>query len=171
MTFELHGVGRGQDSEQRDSRVDESWHLTVSRSDWIERLSRSGARDILLVEVPLPFRREDGRSSAAALREAEKRYGYGDYRGCVQACRDAVQELGEEKYGTKSWSDDALKQLGNGPRGMDKEERQRAFWAAVRHYTHLAHHSEGEGGERNYSRAEAQMMLVVRATIARSIVE
>ena len=42
---------------------------------------------------------------------------------------------------------------------MTKPQREEAVYAAARHYTNLAHHARGDGGETSYTRAEAEFIL------------
>jgi hypothetical protein len=48
---------------------------------------------------------------------------------------------------------------------MTGGEREAALWAAARHYAHLAHHGPSDGGVSQYSRAEAQLVLMSMITV------
>ena len=54
LHFELDVMGVGTD-RRGSSPMQEVLHRDVPRSEWIEKLRASNARDILLLEVPLPF--------------------------------------------------------------------------------------------------------------------
>ena len=47
---------------------------------------------------------------------------------------------------------------------MSKSERKEAMLGTLRHYTHQAHHGQSEGGETNYSRADAQHVFAMVAS-------
>ena len=54
---------------------------------------------------------------------------------------------------------DAESSCGRQAGAMTKAERQEAVYAALRHYTHPAHHASDDGAEYSYSRAEAEFTL------------
>ena len=142
-------------------------HCHVPRSDWIEKLRTAKARDILLIEVPLPFPEQSGRRRNVTdeLRRAEDRFCNGDYHACVSACRVIVEELGCQLFDSADWDGSALGRLSSkNRRDMSKSERHAAILGTLRHYTNQAHHGQSEGGEINYSRADAQHVLTLVAS-------
>ena len=117
--------------------------------------------------MPLPFPERSDRWSKISdeLRRAEARLRNGDYHACVSACRVIVQELGCEIFDRTDWAGPSLNRLSSKDRReMSKSEREGAMLGALRHYTHQAHHGQGEGGEINYSRADAQHVLTLVAS-------
>ena len=166
FAFLASGTGADEDGEQH---VQGDWRVGVSRSDWIEQLRSAGARNVMLLEVPLPLGGDSGhwQDFETALRRAEELYRSGDYHGCIGACRTAVEELGLRRYGNGRWADKALDRLASSDRKkMSKDEREAALCAVLRHYTHQAHHGPGEGGVPAYARTEAQFVLSVTAAAA-----
>ena len=170
LEFELTLAGRVSGAGQHID-IGVTLRHREARSDWIERLRNTGASDVLLIEVPMPLGDSSGQwdDVEAQLRRAEAQFRHGDYQGCVASCRTVVQEAGHLKYTHKRWSDRFLSRLANDRESMTREERERAMWSAVRHYTHQAHHAPGEGGVARYSRTEAQRVLVLAAVAAESI--
>lgn len=169
VAFDLLVSAVGTD-ESGDYPVQDEWHIHVPRSDWIKKLDSAGARNILLLEVPLPLLDvpEGWADIAKNLKAAEENFRNGDYHGCVAACRNALEELGHQRFGTKDWAKPLLDRFANNRLAMTQKEREEAIWAAVRHYAHLAHHGGSEGGVLHYSRAEAQLVLTMVATLAGS---
>ena len=167
LSFDLLASGTGTD-EHGEQHVQGHWHSRVSRSDWIQQLRIAGARNVVLLEVPIPFEGvTDGwKNVAAGLRRAEEQYRSGDYPSCISSCRTAMEELGMYKYGNRKWAKEALQRLGSRPREMSKEERAAALCAVLRHYTHQAHHGPSEGGVSAYTRADAQFVISVTAAAA-----
>lgn len=164
LTFELMMTGAGID-QNGAQQVQEEMRVTVSRSDWIRKLGDAGARDVLLLEVPLPLHppSEAWDAITASLRRAEQQYRGGDYHSCVGSCRTVIQELGHHRFGDEKWASAPLDRLATGRNGMSKAEREVSLWAVMRHYTHQAHHGVSEGGAAGYTRAEAQFVLTLTA--------
>ena len=167
LRFDLEVMGTGS-GPTGAGPVHDVLRCHVPRSGWIEKLRAAKARDILLLEVPLPFPEPSDRWTKVTeeLRRAEGRLRDGDYPGCVAACRVAVDELGCEAYGRAGWDKPILKALSSGSREMSKSERGGAMLAALRHYTHQAHHGRSEGGETEYSQADARHVLALTASFA-----
>ena len=168
LSFELLASGNGAD-ENGEQFVQGDWRVRVSRSDWIEQLRSAGARNVMLLEVPLPLGGDSDhwQEFETALGRAEELYRNGDYHGCIGACRTAAEELGLRRCGNGRWADRALDRLASADRKkMSKDEREAALYAVLRHYTHQAHHGPGEGGVPAYTRAEAQFVLSVTAAAA-----
>ena len=167
LDFEMVLAGRLDEGEDTYN-VTDTIHHREPRSNWIELLRQAGARDVLLIEVALPFhnRTDDAHGFWAELRRAEERFRHGDYQGCIAGCRAALEELGQRKYGTDEWAAKWLNRLASDRRSMSEAEREGAVWSAVRHYAHQAHHGETEGGVAAYSRCQAQWVLAATAAFA-----
>ena len=167
LRFDLEVTGTGS-GPTGAGPVHDVLHCHVPRSGWIEKLRAAKARDILLLEVPLPFPEPSDRwrKVSEELRRAEGRLRDGDYPGCVSACRTVVDELGCEAYGRAGWDKPFLEALSSGRREMSKSERGGAMLAALRHYTHQVHHGRSEGGETDYSQADARHVLTLAASFA-----
>ena len=167
LSFEFAASGTGFD-ENGEQYVLGDWRHRVSRSDWIGQLHTAGARDVLLLEVPIPIEgaADEWRSVAESLQRAEEQYRSGDYHSCIGSCRTAMEELGMYRHGDREWASKALGALASGStrNDMDKAAREAAVYAVLRHYTHQAHHGPSEGGVPAYTRAEAQ--FVISLTVA-----
>ena len=129
LDFELVLVGSLAEGDDIYN-VTDTIHHREARSDWIGHLRQAGARDVLLIEVQLPFHTKTDRLNGfgAELRRAEERFRHGDYQGCIAACRAAVEELGQRKYGTREWAANWLDRLASDRRGMSESEREGAVW-------------------------------------------
>ncbi|MDE0171919.1 MAG: hypothetical protein OYH76_13290 [Defluviicoccus sp.] len=161
LHFDLAIKGTGSNREEAGA-VDGALGCNVPRSEWTGKLREANARNILLLEVALPFPQssERWRQIADELLGAERRFRDGDYPACVAACRVVVDELGRQQFGAKNWAGPSLRRLSSDERDkMPKDERARAILSALRHYTHQAHHGQSDGGETGYSRADAQLIL------------
>lgn len=168
VTFELLVSGVGTDQNGDQSMQDE-WRIQVPRSDWLSKLRSAGARNILLLEVPLPLleRPEKWSEVTIYLQRAEKYFRDGDHGACVAACRTVLDELGHHKFGKRDWAAPFLDRLASDRTNMTADAREAALWAAVRHYAHLAHHGGSDGGVSHYTRSEAQLMLTMIASLVR----
>ena len=164
LVFELLASGIGTD-ENGDQHVQGDWRITVARSDWIKKLHDAGARNVMLLEIPLPLRSiaDEWQEIAAGLRRAEAQYHNGDYHSCIGSCRTVMQELGLYRYKEGGWASGFLERLASDRKEMTKSEREGALFAVLRHYTHQAHHGPSEGGVPVYARAEAQFVLSLTA--------
>ncbi|HEV2160670.1 MAG TPA: hypothetical protein VGR52_00315 [Stellaceae bacterium] len=166
VTFELQVSGVGTD-RNGDHSVHDQLLIDIARSDWLQKLRSAGARDVLLLEVPIPLvdRAKEWTSVANDLQRAETYFRDGDYRGCISQCRTALEEAGHQKFGAGDWAGSLLDRLANKRADMTAAEREAALWAAARHYAHLAHHSASDGGVSLYSRADAQLVLTMCASL------
>ena len=164
LTFELSFTGTAADHHGQQYLLGE-FSVRVPRSEWLETLRGSGARNAMVLEVPLPLDEQtsDNWSEVGSnLRSAEEEYGNGNYRGCIASCRIVIDALGGVR--DLKWSG-ALTRLAEDRNGtMTKAQREEVMYAALRHYAHLAHHASGDGGETSYTRAEAEFLL--SATVA-----
>ncbi len=122
----------------------------------------------MLLEVPLPIRERSKlwKNISEGLQSAEEQFRNGDYHACVSNCRMIIDELGQHKFKRKEWAGSSLSRLvSNQRKEMSKNEREDAILAALRHYTHLAHHVGSGADEINYSRADAQLVLTLVASL------
>ncbi len=162
LTLDLSLWGNAVD-HQGESHFHGECSIRVPRSEWLQKLRDARARNVMLLEVPLPL---DGVTDhweevASNLQRAEEYYRNGDYRGCISSCRIAIDELG--KLRDMNWTS-ALDRLATDRRkDMNKSQREEAMFAVLRHYTHMAHHATGDGGANDYTRAEARFVLCVTA--------
>ena len=164
LTFDLSLSGSATD-RHGPQYLGGNYPLRVPRSEWLQMLGNAGARNVLLLEVPLSVGREseDQTKLVSQLLQAEQRFRDGDYHGCINSCRTAIEEIAHHIYG-KSGLTAALKPLASSQReDMTKSERLKALYAVLRHYTHQAHHGPSEGGEVSYTRPEAQFVLSLTA--------
>lgn len=166
LVFELRVAGEGT-FEEHTQTIHDTLEKRVPRSDWVQSLKSANARNILLVEVPIPLGGQSKKWAgiAKSLVKAEDHFRLGHFHECVSACRNIVQDLGHKNFNKEDWSKAALDLLGSNRRNMTKNEREASIWGTIRHYTHQAHHSEGEGGEEIYSPAEARLILTLSAAL------
>jgi len=164
LTFELLAIGTGVD-KNGEHQIQDKWRIVEPRSEWIKKLHEAGARNVLLLEVPLPIGDvlEGWEDIASGLKRAEDQYRNGDYHSCIGSCRTVIQELGYFRYKIEEWAGEPLRRLSSDRKGMTKGEREAALWAVLRHYTHQAHHGPSEGGVPDYSRADAHFVLSLTA--------
>ena len=164
LTFELTFAGTGVD-RHGDQHLLCECSVSVPRSEWLQTLRNAKARNAILLEVPVPF--DDQMSDqwydvCTNIRSAEEEYRNGNYRGCVATCRVAIDGVG--KVQELKWSQSLSRLSNNHKEKMTKFQRVEAVFAALRHYSHMAHHTTADGGETYYSRAEAEFTLT--ATVA-----
>ena len=172
LKFEFHLSGEAFSSNDRHS-VQETMTYDAAQSGWLAELKKASYLNVLLLEVPMPPAEapENVSTAAALLSNAQRHFANGEYKSCVADCRTIIQELGSQIYDDENWSSGVLKKLGNGSRDMTKVDREKATFSAARHYAHLAHHGESEGGGVFYTRGEAQMVLRLAAAFASRVLE
>lgn len=166
VIFELLAAGVGWEQNVEQAMQDD-WRIQIPRSDWLEKLHSAKARDVLLLEVPIPSvdRPKEWESVTRELQRAEKQFRDGDYNPCVSSCRLVLDELGHLKFGPGDWAGPLPDRIAKDRGGMTGDEREAALWGAVRHYARLAHHGPSAGGVPHYSRQEAQLVLTMVATL------
>ena len=167
LRFELVVSGEGgvpTQTEKRDSIFD-TWSITVPRSRWTEQLRSAGALDILLIEVPMPVGDvpPEWRASAEHLKRAQRMFVEGNYSECVSRCRAVLDLVANHPITKQKWTE-ALKMLDKERELMSKEQREIAILAAVRNYTHLAHHPDDAPGSDQFLRSEAKLLLTLTAS-------
>jgi len=174
LTFIIKTKGEGS-SKGYTNAVRDEWKVEIPKSKWIDSLKNAKYMDILILEVPMLPKNlsEEWIDIRHDLEEAQRLFMNREYAACVSKCRGVIQETGHKRFGKQNWHNPMLNLIGKNSRSvkedknrdnMDKDEREMALWAALKHYTHLAHHSKGEGGERLYTRSEARLALTLTAT-------
>lgn len=133
--------------------------IIVPKSTWVARLNESNAGRRLLLEIRLPEGTMRHPAERHLLR-AQELFAEGAWRNCVSECRQFAEELGGTRLGA------AKEMLKNEGRAMTKEEREALIIASLRHYAHMAAHSESKNGALDYSRSEAKLALSVAASLA-----
>lgn len=170
LSFILSPIGRSGD-ESYASRIHNSWPIDVPQSRWLDMLREARVLDVVLIEIPMPVIDvpEQWKPIVGDLLEAQRHFHRGEYTAVVISCRKVVQELGQMLYSEQDWSGAALNLLHSDRRNMNKEQREAAVTATIRHLTHLAAHAEGEGGV-VYTGSEARQVLALTAAlVARNI--
>lgn len=168
LHFDIVVVGSGNGPALRGQFTPTVDQLSkeIARSEWIRKLRDAGALDIVVIEVPMPVAEppEKLRALVDHLRRAQKMFLDGNYPECVAHCRD-VMDLVDKTKGAVQHYAEALKKLSiaEDRKAMLKAEREIALLAAVRHYTHLAHHSDNPS--EYITPSEAKMILALSATL------
>lgn len=123
----------------------------------------------MLLEVPIPIdgAAKERRAIASSLQLAEEQYRSGNYLSCVGSCRTAIEELWTYRYQCRQWGSTLEPLASHATRlEVDKQEREAAVYAVLRHYTNQAHHGPAEGGVSEYTQAEAHLVLSLTAAAA-----
>jgi len=159
----IHGVARSSQGAQ-DVQDDQRFH--IPQSQWIKKLKDAGARNTLLLEVPLPLHPTSEAWTIVAdhLQKAEQQFRSSDYQATVASCRTVVEELGSLNFGTTQWASKVTDIWRENRAAMTKEDRIHFMWVALRNYAHLAHHGESEGGNSNHTRADALLVLTLTSS-------
>ena len=176
LTFVLRIALQGliEDEQSNPQRMDiqikaaRSWpehaelNLTAPQSEWIAQLNATKADHVLLFEVSLPLE-----ARAAARHPAMKHLVLaldlmraGNWRQCVAECRQFAEELGGDRLAG------ALKNLAQDPKNLSKDEREFLLVASLRHYAHLAAHSETQRGTMDFDRSDAKLAISLAASLA-----
>ncbi len=167
LRFELNAIGEGGDTVSRWPTYD-TLGKQLPRSEWITQLRSARALDIMLLEVPMPVADipPQWRNMAEHLKQAQKMFLEGHYSECVAECRHVIEATNGSSSTQPQWTD-ALKMLAaqDTRQAMSKEQRESAIFAAVRHYTHTAHHPNAGSGAENFSRSEAKLTLTLCASL------
>ena len=170
MQFDLVLIGEGGGNVPGDHRfrTNDTLSKQLPRSAWINQLRDARALDIVVVEVPMPVAdpSPEQRKIVDHLKRAEKMALDGNYPECVAHCRDVMDAVDSSPSAIQRYTQ-ALKKLNepDGRKNMSKEDREIAILAAVRNYTHLAHHQGGSGGTEYFTRSEAQLIFTLSATL------
>jgi hypothetical protein len=160
-------VGHGGDDRQ-SFPINESFHKTVGRSDWVQQLKAAGAADILLLEIPMPFGNvpPDRALVIESLKQAQRVFLDGHYIDCIINCRKTIEALGVAEGRDRYWSSAALERLCKNREAMTLDDRTVAAQAALVHLASLAVHGSGI----EFSREDARFALAQTASfVARSL--
>ena len=159
LQFEIDVYGLAEEGQF----VEENLRYRCEQSEWISQLNKAGARNIILLEVPLTKIGENsnGTDIAQHLEEAAKHLDAGHWKACVGACRVVVEEIWSRHFDGSDGRGEVLKMLANERKEMTKHQREAAILAGLYHYASLAHHSNSTGGSPEYSRADARMALLL----------
>jgi len=153
---------------------DETVQYRLARSDWIDLLNSIDARNTVSLEISSPIAASDTSYLQAANRqffEAKRDLDEGKNEDCVSKCRSILENARHEKYGSENQKGKSLDIGFKDKKDMSKEDREAHILATVRHYTHLPHHAESEGGNPEYSRGEAELILNITASFLKKIVK
>jgi hypothetical protein len=133
----------------------------IGQKAWIDQLAAVKAKDILILEVPMPIAGGSDRQKAAVghLIQAQKLFLNGLYTESMSECHKALEEF-ESTKGAMNWQALGAK---TDREALGKAERLRAIVGVVRHFTHPASHSASRSGIAEYSRADAKLMLTTLA--------
>lgn len=144
-------------------RADDVVLWKANLSAWMSVLAELCVKDVVVVSVELPSYTASGkgRSAIDALRRAKEDMIAGNYDVVVSRCRLALESLRME-FG-EAGDANALESFVKSRKAMSKRERLIMVIEAVRHYTHTAHHVDGEGRMEWYSRADATFVLSIAA--------
>lgn len=146
--------------------VHEQITVEINQSQWLTILREMRYSDVLLYEVKQPMNSES-RDPAyedlhQSLRDAQRHFEIGQYNDAVADCRIAL-ELTEKLFSYRAETKLAMAQFCSDNRkdreAMNKDQRMLIIKEALRHYTHLTHHPDGEGKIVSLSRSEAGAIL------------
>lgn len=161
LDFVLRFLTRGSTDKSREDWEEYVGEMPaqVPQSAWVVQYNSAKAGNVLLFEVRLP--NSSLRHPAEKhLLKAQGLLTGGDWRNCVNECRQFAEELGGARSAL------ALDKLAISRRTMTKDERGDAIVAAIQNYGHAAAHSESKHGELEYNRADAKLMLSLAASLA-----
>lgn len=168
LSFELTIAGEAHEG-QNVYPFQDQLYAGMPRSAWIDQLRNVGALNVLMLEIPM---RVDGapeivKTVQGNLIAAQRHFVNGEYTSCISSCRNVLEALGQLAYGS-DWPSSCWADLinANSRQTMTREKREQAIMAVIRHYAHLAHHPEGNGGIPAYSRPEAKLALSLTAAVA-----
>jgi hypothetical protein len=154
------------------SNTQEEIQYDINVSVWARVLRDLGYADIFIVGVELPIDDVGGKLQPAItlIRHAHADLLGGRYDDVIVKCRkalDSVHATLEEKDKVIAAVDHFVK---GSRKGMTKIEREFLIGEATRHYTHLAHHVDGNGAPEWYSRSDALFLLTLAAGLISSAI-
>lgn len=163
LHFEMAVNGEGGFGSNRYTTHD-AFSKPLPRSDWIAYLRSARVLDIMLIEVPMPITDVPSNvlKMAEHLKLAQKLFVEGNYSQSVAECRHVIELVRGGSLDQPPWTD-LLKMLTTKEQRevMTKEQRESVIYAAVRHYTHNAHHPGAVSGTDQFSRSEAKLALTL----------
>ena len=137
---------------------------TADLSAWSQVVRELGSIDMLLLAVELPLEDipEKLKSAVQELRRARIDLVAARYDmvvSCMRLVMDATELVFTAKQSlgtlTQTFADGETREA------MPKHSRAALIRAAIRHYTHLAHHLNAQGEITNFNRHEATFVLAV----------
>lgn len=164
--LDLHMIVHGKNGLQRSL---EQLGFEANLSIWSRVLKELGSIDLLLLAVELPLRDVPSELNGAVvqLRQAHSDLIAGRYDSVVsrvRTCLDSAEALLFDDQSGKTAA--SVYSAGKVQReGMSKRQRADFVRAAIRHYTHLAHHVDGHGNFETFSRHEALFILSGAASL------
>lgn len=167
LTIELHASAVGFDGFQW-SGADLHAQIYIARSSWIDCLTRLGFFRTVYSELPVsePYGDPTLSTPITKLENAQRNIAAGEYNAAIRDCRVVLEVCGTVVFGQKKWADQAFKpfQDQNLRKEMSVDDRERAIFAACRHYTHAFAHEEDEDIAPDASYEEAKMLVTLAAT-------
>lgn len=161
--LDLHAVVKGKHGLQRS--FEQLW-FEASLSCWSAVLGQVGYLDLLLLAVELPVSGVPAEFKAAVeqLRDAYRDLVAGSYDPAVSRIRLCIESI-DKVTAADARRDAAIECFKTTPKRMSKPQRADLVRAAIRHYTHLAHHVGEEGAPEYFSRHEALFILSAAAAL------
>lgn len=143
----------------------------VNLSEWAKILNEIQGSEYLVVGLAMPRCERDHVLAAAVdrIRSARESLVVGRYDAVVSECRMAI-ESAILASGERAAVSSSIESSKSSKREMTKLQREFALVEAVRHYTHLAHHTDRQGRPEYYSRDDANMLLAMAASLVASCV-
>jgi len=161
---DVHMLTQGKDGLQR--AFEQLW-FEANLSIWSKLLKDIGYLELLLLSVDLPIVDvpKELENAIAQIREAHTDLIAGRYDAAVSRARLGLDSIDALVNGEGARRE-AIKAF-NSPenRRMSKGARADLVRAAIRHYSHLAHHVNSSGGVECFSRHEATFILTAAAAV------
>jgi hypothetical protein len=157
LTFGLSIFGDGATAGGSSERlpVQDTLSLTVARSDWIAMLNAVKARNILLVEIPVPLLDppSDWLEIKRMIDRAQLLFLEAHYTESVLCCRKALEAAAKQLGWPENWAPQALDRGMRDRRAMTAAEREQFVLAAIHHFSNLSSHIG------TYDRAQATFAI------------
>ena len=167
LTFEIHSSAMGYDGSQWNG-ADLHAEIHVARSSWIDRLTGLGVFRTVYTEIPISEPR-GGQSLSTPIKKiesAQRNIAVGEYNAAIRDCRVVLESCGTIIFDGKKWAEQAFKPfMEQATRTqMKADDRERAVFAACRHYANLFAHEEDTQLVPEASQEDAKMMVTLAAT-------
>ena len=167
LTFEIHGRAMGYDGSHWNG-ADLHAEIQVARSSWIDCLTGLGVFRTVYTEIPIsePHGRQILSTPISKIESAQRHIAVGEYNAAIRDCRVVLESCGTIIFGEKKWADQAFKPFMDQTKRtqMNADDRERAVFAACRHYTNLFAHEEDTHLVPEASQEDAKMMMTLAAT-------
>jgi hypothetical protein len=143
----------------------------VNLSDWARVLKELQGPEYMVIGIAMPTCTQNHAlaESVERIRRAHAHLVDGRFDAVVSECRIAIESAGSAA-GEQTAISAAVQRSKSAKREMTKLEREFSLVEAVRHYTHLAHHVDDQGGAEYYSRDDANMILAIATALVSSTV-